>query len=244
MRQPQLGGCQGPRPAAPVEPSRTAPASPRLWGGPRSSRNPRFRPGLPKNLTHPQRRPPHAQPIGPFARVGGGCGVGGGTDHYRTVIPRCALSCRRADPRRPRRKADASGGEVKRSPHTKRLTRVLGGAGPAPDAVLIPPSGIPRETLARASTAPSCRSGLRVGPRPAEWPKQSTGGPPEPIDRIWMTGNLRPNLGDTPETTSPFLILWSGGATGRAGVMAAVRAGRCRAPARPGAVVTAVLLRH
>ena len=67
-RHARLGGNQGPRPAAPVEPSRTAPASPPpAGGGPRSSRLPRLRPGLPKNLTHPQGKPAHPHLLGALA---------------------------------------------------------------------------------------------------------------------------------------------------------------------------------
>ena len=69
-RHARLGGYQA-RPAAPVGPSRTAPASPlQPGGGPRSSRTPRLRPGSTQDLTQPQGRtrpPPTARDFWPWA---------------------------------------------------------------------------------------------------------------------------------------------------------------------------------
>jgi hypothetical protein len=84
-------GDAGAAPAAPVEPSRIARPAPDQQGRSEVESDPRHRPGLPKNLTLPQGRPPHPKAIGRLFPSGGrGQGEAGGA--ARTTA--AALACR------------------------------------------------------------------------------------------------------------------------------------------------------
>ena len=89
-RHARLGGNQGPRPAAPVEPSRTAPASPRPAGAVRGPVGPPDADqASTQDLTQPQGRtcpPPTARDFWPWAG-GEARGIRRGSDRYRTLMP-------------------------------------------------------------------------------------------------------------------------------------------------------------